>query len=135
MTAYRFCRSDDLPLLAEAYERCRGPEDAAEAAAGPPLDRAGMKVLIRESDLWSSSCMVANEGGEPVAVLLGCKREDATLVHTVRVHPDHRRKGHARHLLTSLSSKLAILARVPLNSSPLAIMERPRPTPRTVKSL
>jgi GNAT superfamily N-acetyltransferase len=109
MTAYRFCRSDDLALLADAYERCRGPEDAAEAATSPALDRAGMKVLIRESDLWSSSCMIANESGEPVAVLLGCKRVSATLVHALRVHPQHRRRGHARHLLTSLSSKLAIL--------------------------
>src|SRR4029434_7256444 len=25
------------------------------------------------------------------------------------VHPDHRRQGHGRHLLTSLGSKLAIL--------------------------
>ena len=48
MTAYRFCRSDDLALLADAHERCRGPEDAG----APPLDRAGMKGLIRDIDLW-----------------------------------------------------------------------------------
>lgn len=105
MTAYRFCRSDDLALLAEAHERCRGPEDAAAA----PLDRAGMKGLIRDIDLWSSSSMVALEGREPIGVLLGAKRERATLVAALRVHPGHRRRGHARHLLASLSSKLAIL--------------------------
>jgi ribosomal protein S18 acetylase RimI-like enzyme len=105
MTAYRFCRSDDLELLAAAHEHCRGPEDAAAT----PLDRAGMKVLIREIDLWSSSSMVALEGREPVGVLLGAKRDRATLVAAVRVHPDHRRRGHARHLLASLSAKLAIL--------------------------
>jgi ribosomal protein S18 acetylase RimI-like enzyme len=105
MTSYRFCRSDDLGLLAEAHERCRGPEDAN----APPLDRARLKELVREIDFWSSSSMVASEGGEPIGVLLGCKRAGATLVHAVRVHPDHRRRGHARHLLTSLSSKLAIL--------------------------
>lgn len=53
--------------------------------------------------------MVALEGSEPVGVLLGCKRDAATLVYALRVHPEHRRRGHARHLLTSLSSKLAIL--------------------------
>ena len=105
MTAYRFCRSDDLGLLAEAHERCRGSEDEA----APALDRARLKELIRELDLWSSSCMVALEGSEPVGVLLGCKRDTATLVYALRVHPEHRRRGHARHLLTSLSSKLAIL--------------------------
>lgn len=53
--------------------------------------------------------MVALEGDEPVAVLLGCKRPPDTLIRAVAVHPDHVRKGHARHLLTSLEDKLAIL--------------------------
>lgn len=105
MTAYRFCRTDDVGLLVEAHERCRGPEDAGE----PPLDRDGFKRLIRDLDLWCSSCMVAFEGREPVGVLLGAKRPEATLVYALRVHPDHRRREHGRHLLTSLSQKLAIL--------------------------
>src|SRR5262249_46993291 len=29
--------------------------------------------------------------------------------HKIAVHPDHRRQGHARHMLASLGSKLAIL--------------------------
>lgn len=105
MTAYRFCRSDDMGLLAEAHERCRGPEDEGE----PPLDREGFKRLVRDLDLWCSSCMVAFEGREPVGVLLGAKRPETTLVYALRVHPGHRRHGHGRHLLTSLSQKLAIL--------------------------
>lgn len=105
MTAYRFCRSDDMGLLVEAYEHCRGPEDAGE----PALDLAGFKRLIRELDLWCSSCMVALEGREPVGVLVGAKRPESTLVYGLRVHPEHRRRGHGRHLLTSLSQKLAIL--------------------------
>jgi ribosomal protein S18 acetylase RimI-like enzyme len=105
LTAYRFCRSDDMGLLVEAHERCRGPEDAGE----PALDRDGFKRLVRDLDLWCSSCMVAFEGREPVGVLLGAKRAEATLVYALRVHPGHRRRGHGRHLLTSLSQKLAIL--------------------------
>src|SRR3954451_18093190 len=105
MTAYRFSRSDDMGLLVEAHERCRGPEDAGE----PALDRDGFKRLVRDLDLWCSSCMVACEGREPVGVLLGAKRAEATLVYALRVHPGHRRRGHGRHLLTSLSQKLAIL--------------------------
>ena len=120
MTAYRFCRTDDMALLVEAYEHCRGPEDVD----APALDRAGFKELVRELDLWCSSCMVALEGREPVGVLLGAKRAEATLVYGLRVHPAHRRRGHGRHLLTSLGQKLAILgpprlvAEVPVERAP-----------------
>lgn len=105
MTAYRFCRTDDRALLIAAYEACRGPEDAGE----PALDVAGFKQLVRDLDLWCSSSMVAFEGREPVGVLLGAKRPTATLIYALRVHPQHRRRGHGRHLLTSLGQKLAIL--------------------------
>ena len=64
---------------------------------------------MRELQLWASSCMVAHEGDHPVAVLHACKRAQATLVLRLAVHPEHRHRGHGRHLLTSLSSKLAIL--------------------------
>jgi hypothetical protein len=53
--------------------------------------------------------MVAFAGSDPIAVLIGAKRSSATLIHKIAVHPDHLRQGHGRHLLTSLSSKLAIL--------------------------
>jgi hypothetical protein len=53
--------------------------------------------------------MVAFDSKEPVAVSIGCKRPPYTLVHRIAVHPEHLRKGHGRHLLTSLSAKLAIL--------------------------
>jgi GNAT superfamily N-acetyltransferase len=53
--------------------------------------------------------MVAHEGDHPIAVLHACKRPNATLILRLAVHPEHQRCGHGRHLLTSLSSKLAIL--------------------------
>ena len=53
--------------------------------------------------------MVAFSGSDPIGVLIGAKRLSSTLVHKIAVHPDHRRQGHGRHLLTSLGSKLAIL--------------------------
>jgi hypothetical protein len=53
--------------------------------------------------------MVAFSGPDPIAVLTGAKRPSGTLIHRIAVHPDHRRQGHGRHLLTSLSSKLSIL--------------------------
>ena len=53
--------------------------------------------------------MVAFSGSDPIGVLIGAKRPSGTLVHKIAVHPDHRRQGHGRPLLASLSSKLAIL--------------------------
>jgi GNAT superfamily N-acetyltransferase len=53
--------------------------------------------------------MVAHEGAHPIGVLHACKRPQATLVLRLAVHPEHQRRGHGKHLLTSLSSKLAIL--------------------------
>ena len=67
------------------------------------------KRSIRDLQVWCSSCMVAFSGSDPIGVLIGAKRPSGTLIHRIAVHPDHRRQGHGRHLLTSLSSKLAIL--------------------------
>lgn len=106
MSAYRFCRSDDVPLIVEAYRRCNvGP-----GAVPWQLTIDRMKRLSREIDLWTSSCMVALAGSEPIGVLIAAKREPtANLVLHAAVHPDHRRQGHARHMMTSLSQKMAIL--------------------------
>jgi len=92
-------------LLVDAWNRCGLPHFPGES----PLTVSGFKQEIRELDLWCSSCMVAFDAKEPVAVMIGCKRPPHTLVHRIAVHPDHLRKGHGRHLLTSLSAKLAIL--------------------------
>jgi len=105
MSAYRFCRTDDIPLLVEALNACSLPHTPGAA----PATAADLKRDIRELDLWCSSCMVAFEGSDPIGVLIGCKRPPHTLVRRIAVRPDHVRRGHARHLLTSLSAKLAIL--------------------------
>ena len=73
------------------------------------MTAAAFKRSIRDLQVWCSSCMVAFAGADPIGVLIGAKRPSATLVHTIAVHPDHQRQGHGRHLLASLSSKLAIL--------------------------
>lgn len=94
-----------MPLLVDAYRRAYAPHFTPP----PALDVPGFKAWIRELDLWCSSCAVAQEGTDPIGVVLGAKRPTQTLVIAVGVHPDHLRRGHGRHLLTSLSSKLAIL--------------------------
>ena len=70
---------------------------------------AVFKRSIRDLQVWCSSCMIAFSGSDPIGVLIGAKRPSGTLVHKIAVHPDHRRQGHARHMLASLGSKLAIL--------------------------
>jgi GNAT superfamily N-acetyltransferase len=105
MSAYRFCRSDDIGLLVDALNRCWSPYFPDEPAVTP----VAFKRSIRDLQVWCSSCMVAFSGSDPIGVLIGAKRPSGTLVHKIAVHPDHRRQGHGRHLLTSLGSKLAIL--------------------------
>jgi L-amino acid N-acyltransferase YncA len=105
LSSYRFCRSDDIGLLVDALNRCWLPYFPGE----PPVTTESFKRSIRDLQVWCSSCMVAFSGPDPIGVLIGAKRPSATLIHTIAVHPDHVRQGHGRHLLTSLSSKLAIL--------------------------
>jgi GNAT superfamily N-acetyltransferase len=105
MSAYRFCRTDDIALLVDALNRCWAPYAPGE----PPMTSAAFKRSIRDLQVWCSSCMVAFAGSDPIGVLIGAKRASATLIHTIAVHPDHLRQGHGRHLLASLGSKLAIL--------------------------
>jgi len=105
MSAYRFCRTDDIGLLVDALNRCWAPYFPEE----PPTDAAAFKRSIRDLQVWCSSCMVAFAGADPIGVLIGAKRPSGTLIHRIAVHPDHVRQGHGGHLLTSLSSKLAIL--------------------------
>jgi GNAT superfamily N-acetyltransferase len=105
LSAYRFCRTDDIGLLVDALNRCWAPHFPGE----PPATAASFKRSIRDLQVWCSSCMVAFSGADPIGVLIGAKRPSGTLVHKIAVHPDHRRQGHGRHLLASLGSKLAIL--------------------------
>ena len=105
MSSYRFCRTDDIGLLVDALNRCWSPYFPDE----PIMTAATFKRSIRDLQVWCSSCMVAFSGPDPIGVLIGAKRPSGTLIHRIAVHPDHRRQGHGRHLLTSLSSKLAIL--------------------------
>ncbi len=120
MSSYRFCRTDDVSLLVDALNRCWSPHFPDEPAVTP----ATFKRSIRDLQVWCSSCMVAFSGPDPIGVLIGAKRPSGTLIHKIAVHPDHCRQGHGRHLLTSLSSKLAILgpprlvAEVPVNLTP-----------------
>jgi GNAT superfamily N-acetyltransferase len=106
MAGYRFCRSDDIPLLVAAHDACWVPHFGADSA----ITVEDFKRGIREIGLWSSSCMVAFEGDEPIGVLIAAKRDgEANYVHRLAVKPGWERQGHGRHLLTSLVDKAAIL--------------------------
>src|SRR5688500_6536774 len=117
MSAYRFCRSDDIALLVDALNRCWSPYFRDE----PPVTPTSFKRSIRDLQVWCSSCMVAFSGSDPIGVLIGAKRPSGTLVHKIAGHPDHRRQGHGRPLLASLGSKLAMLG------PPRSVAEVPAP--------
>ncbi len=105
MPAYRFCRTDDIPFLVAALNACYRVHFPDQV----PLSVADFKREMRELNVWASSCMAATEDGEPIAVVTGAKREHETLIHRIGVHPDFQRRGHAQHLLESLSHKLSVL--------------------------
>jgi len=105
VVAYRFCRPDDIPLLVSAVNRCFDVHFPAAA----PLTVDGFRREVREERLWPSNCMVATAGDEPVAVVLGTKAPQEVHVRRIGVAPGHQRRGHGRHLLESLGSKLAVL--------------------------
>jgi GNAT superfamily N-acetyltransferase len=105
MSGYRFCRTDDIPLLVEAYNTCCGDH----RRTGPPLTVERFKRDARELGLWASSSMIAFDGDAPIAVLLGAKREDSNLVYRLAVRTGHEGRGHGRHLIDSLRRKVAIL--------------------------
>ncbi len=105
MPAYRFCRTDDIALLTDALNACY-------FVHFPDQDRlstSDFKREIRELSVWCSSCMVVSADRDPIGVVTGAKRERETLIHRIGIRPDALRQGHARHLLESLSQKLAVL--------------------------
>jgi GNAT superfamily N-acetyltransferase len=124
MPSYRFCRSDDIGLLTDALNACY----VVHFPELEPLSTDDFKREIRELNVWSSSCMVASADREPIAVVTGAKRERETLIHRIGVRPDFLRQGHARHLLESMSQKLAVLG------PPQMVAEVPEDLP-TVGSL
>jgi ribosomal protein S18 acetylase RimI-like enzyme len=105
MSGYRFCRTDDLALLVEAYNACWLPHFPGESSL--TIDQ--LKRTVRDLNLWASSSMLALEDNRPVGCLLGAKRSEANFVYRIAMLPGHERRGHGRHLLTSLAQKVAIL--------------------------
>jgi ribosomal protein S18 acetylase RimI-like enzyme len=105
MPSYRFCRTDDVELLTDALNACYVVHFQDQDA----LSTSDFKREIRDLDVWCSSCMVASVDRDPIAVVTGAKREQETLIHRIGVHPEFLRRGHAGHLLQSLSQKLAVL--------------------------
>jgi ribosomal protein S18 acetylase RimI-like enzyme len=105
MPSYRFCRPDTIPLLVQALNACYRPHFPGEEEFTVDSFRREMKEL----DVWPSNSMVAIEDDEPIAVIVGTKRDDEVLIHRLGVAPGHERQGHGAHLVMSLSHKLAVL--------------------------
>lgn len=117
MPAYRFCRPDDIPLLVRAVNECYN----VHFPGLEPLTVEAYRAEMKELSVWPSNSMVALAGDDPIAVLIGTKRQHEILIIRLGVRPDHLRQGHGGHLVNSLSQKLAVLgpprliAEVPLD--------------------
>jgi GNAT superfamily N-acetyltransferase len=105
LPSYRFCRPDEEGDVVRAVNDCFNVHFPGARPATVESFRGEMKRL----DVWPSNCMVAIAGEEPIAVLIGTKRDQEVLVLRVGVRPDHAGQGHGSHVLTSLSQKLAVL--------------------------
>lgn len=105
MVAYRFCRPDDIPALVHAVNRCYD----VHFPSLPPLTVEDFQREVRELNVWPSNCMIATSASDPVAVCIATKRPREVLVLRLGTHPDHLRRGHGSHLLSSLGQKLAVL--------------------------
>lgn len=105
MPAYRFCRPDDVPQLVRAVNDCYNVHFPGTA----PMTVEAFRVEMKELGVWPSNSMVALAGDEPIAVLIGTKREREVSILRLGVRPDHLREGHGAHLVTSLGQKLAVL--------------------------
>ena len=105
MPSYRFCRPDDIPFLVKAINHCYNVHFPGLPEMTVDAFREEMKAL----SVWPSNSMVARNGDDPIAVLIGTKRVDEVLILRMGVHPEHLHQGHGSHLMTSLSQKLAVL--------------------------
>lgn len=105
MPSYRFCRPDDIPRLVQAINDCYAPH----FPGFPEFTVEDFRREMVEQSVWPSNCMVALAGEDPIAVMIGTKREHEVLVRRVAAAPGHQRQGHCGHMLTSLSQKLAVL--------------------------
>lgn len=107
MTAYRFCRPDDMQLLIHAINTCVIPHipGAAEFTA------EDYSRSVRDFGLWASSSMIASDKSKDdiVSVCVGAKHATQTTILFLGTRPDRVREGHASHLLDSLSRKFAVL--------------------------
>jgi ribosomal protein S18 acetylase RimI-like enzyme len=108
LPAYRFCRPDDIPQLVRALNDCWD----VHFPGAPAMTVERFRREMKELDVWPSNSMLAlggPRGNEPIAVSIGTKRAHEVLVARVGVRPDHLRRAHGRHLVTSLGQKLAVL--------------------------
>ena len=112
MASYRFCRPDDIPLIAQAIQLCyliHFPEKNQSFTVDE------FKNGIRELQYWASSCVITLEGTTPIGILVGAKRPAENAIAMIGVHPDHVRKGHGSHMVQSLEQKLRILNPKPIS--------------------
>ena len=73
------------------------------------MTEAAFKAEVKEIDLWTSSCMLATDDGVPIGVLIAAKRQRASVILRLGIHPEFQGLGYGSHLLDSLKNKMEVL--------------------------
>ena len=100
MSAYRFCRSDDIgALLVDALNHRRAPHLPGE----PAVTAAAFKRLIRDLQvLAAAAAWSRSRASYPIGVSArNCAKRPSGTCIRIAVDLDHVRQGHGNDLLTS----------------------------------
>lgn len=104
MPSYRFCRPDDLSLIARAYNACYRLHSPDE----PGMTEERFKEQMTLFDARPGNCMVALERQQPVGVVVSARRDSAAWIQAIGCIPAVQRQGIGSQLIEALLRKIAI---------------------------
>ncbi|MGE3539217.1 MAG: N-acetyltransferase family protein [Candidatus Tectimicrobiota bacterium] len=104
MPSYRFCRPDDLQLIARAYNACYRLHYPQE----PEMSEERFKEQMTLFEARPGNCMVALERQQPVGVVVSSRRETSAWIQAIGCIPACQRQGIGAQLIEALLRKIAI---------------------------
>jgi GNAT superfamily N-acetyltransferase len=105
MPLYRFCRPEDIPMIAQALNTCYD----VHFPQCPAMTVAQFREEMGLISLWPSNTMVVLEDSNPIAVIVGTKRPYGCWIAKLGVRSDHQRQGIGRYIVEALTRKLSII--------------------------
>jgi GNAT superfamily N-acetyltransferase len=105
MPLYRFCRTEDVPMIVQALNTCYDLHFPQHPAMTVAQFREEMGLI----SLWPSNTMVVLENNDPIAVIVGTKRPYGCWIAKLAVRSDRQRQGIGRYIVEALTRKLSII--------------------------